>query len=336
MSTLGKYLFLFAALMVVGPASAAETDWLYQLGFSEEVPILALPEKLGREVGVTSRAGAYNIYQTIVFTGDAGTSGQNQIEVNLTRESLAPRATDWDIRQEMSERLPGIPMKIMDTAGRNHFGIFGFATGTGGGMNCTYAWQGVDRADAALGLPEPGFFSESHALTIRIRFCSSTISAQEIAYALQGLDVASRRGTSSGLSLGNTAPHFGADALSLAEGRGQEVLPGLLPPLKPVPLKMAGQAVAAKPVRKPKKRLPPANVVIPTESEMTPSADLGFAPIPLPDESGAARASQADSAQIGASSLAIPMPVEGTAKASGPAVAVPGAGSSFIIPMPDP
>ncbi len=169
------------------PARAADKiDWLRELGLGQGIPLVALPPGAGTIVGVDEKRKTDSFVQTITLAGDAGTAGDNEIVVTVTRTGLAPRIEDDTIATEAQQLLPNFSFKLGPVGTRNTFGLFGALVGGKGGVNCVYAWQGVNLADAWITGTPTNVLEERHALTVRYRLCRTTATTSELLGFVEG------------------------------------------------------------------------------------------------------------------------------------------------------
>ena len=198
-------------------AAHAEGDsWINRLGLRPGLPIVALPLAAGAMVGITETRKLDRYTQTVVLRGDPGVIGQNMVTATVTRDGLAPRIDQADVDAEMAELLPGIPMELAPTPGRNSLGVFGYALGHRGAMACIYGWQAVNLADRWISGDDPGPFSERHALSLRLRLCRQGATNADLARLALGLEGTTSASAMSAAAAGLVTNGGEYDALSAA------------------------------------------------------------------------------------------------------------------------
>lgn len=155
--------------------------------------IAALPWDAGSIVSVVETRRTDGIDQKITLVGDAGTRGDNEIDVTTRRRNRNTVTTPVDeaqIRGEIAERLPGVTMSGEMRLVASGAGPLGLVTGRGeGGAACLYAWSSGDgarrRVDMArmLGIDGP----EGDDMTIRVRLCRRGVGEEQLVALTEGL-----------------------------------------------------------------------------------------------------------------------------------------------------
>ena len=169
------------------PAQARDRiAWLRDLGLGQGIPLVVLPPGAGSIVGVDEQRKTDSFVQTITLAGDAGTVGDNQIVVRVTRNGLAPRIDEDTVATEAQQLLPNYTFRLGPTGTRNTFGLFGALVGGKAGVNCLYAWQRVDLADPWITGEMSNALDELHAMTVRYRLCRTTASGNDLLAFVQG------------------------------------------------------------------------------------------------------------------------------------------------------
>lgn len=203
--------------------------------------IAALPWDAGSIVSVVETRRTDGIDQKITLVGDAGTRGDNEIDVTTRRRNRNTITTPVDeaqIRGEIAERLPGVTMSGEMRLVASGAGPLGLVTGRGeGGSACLYAWSSGDgarrRVDMArmLGIDGP----EGDDMTIRVRLCRRGVGEEQLVALAEGLrlrpDFAAGRPTAAAAPIA-----AGRDALESAGYAGART---------PAPATFAAAPVAA-------------------------------------------------------------------------------------------
>ena len=241
-------LVALGALCITVPAQARDRiGWLRDLGLGQGVPLVVLPPGAGAIVGVDEQRKTDSFVQTITLAGDAGTVGDNQIVVRVTRNGLAPRIDEDTVATEAQQQLPNFTFRLGPTGTRNTFGLFGALIGGKGGVNCLYAWQRVDLADPWITGEMSNALDELHAMTMRYRLCRTTASANDLLAFVQSAQ-SGRNGTGGVI---HVSP--GYDALTAAASldpapRSDGVIYGSAVLVEPMPL-VSERRVLRRPVR---------------------------------------------------------------------------------------
>jgi hypothetical protein len=260
----------------VGAASAADVaEWGDALMPAPNAPLLALPNAAGRIIGVAEKRTASFLRQTLALAADPSTPGQNEIVVTLSQGGLARRIVESQVLAEMAARLPGIPMSIAGTGGRNALGVFGYAVGGRGSLACLYAWQGIDNADRLIDGSEPGWFSQRHSLSIRVRLCRERMSPRQLVSLMQGLGTTGSGGGMAGAGVGLGDALSASTGVVEMDGLDATIVPDLTVGLNPA---AEPRPNAVRPARKGRAGHKP---VQPADTRPAPLA--GMPTVPMPD-----------------------------------------------------
>lgn len=183
--------------------------------------LAALPYDAGSIVSVVETRRTDGIDQKITLIGDAGTRGDNEIDVTTRRRNRNTVTTAVDeaqIRDEIAERLPGVTLSSEPRLVSSAAGPLGVLTGHGdGGTTCLYAWSSGNgarrRVDMArlLGVDGP----ENDDLNIRVRLCRRGVGEDRLVALAEGLRL--RPDFAAGRPIATMAPvAAGRDALESA------------------------------------------------------------------------------------------------------------------------
>lgn len=143
-----------------------------------------LPEAAGQVITVTqSRSGGIE-RQRITLAGDAGSRGENAIEIRLVPGKSQPAPSAATLQQEMAAAFPGRTLRLSTRLPVNAYGPFGIASDNSG---CNYLWQDVQRSSG-----EASFFqSRKDGLAeIRVRLCRSGLTETVAVDLMQRLQLA--------------------------------------------------------------------------------------------------------------------------------------------------
>ena len=143
-----------------------------------------LPEAAGQVITVTqSRSGGIE-RQRITLAGDAGSQGENAIEIRLVPGKSQPAPSAATLQQEMAAAFPGRTLRLSTRLPVNAYGPFGIASDNSG---CNYLWQDVQRSSG-----EASFFqSRKDGLAeIRVRLCRSGLTETVAVDLMQRLQLA--------------------------------------------------------------------------------------------------------------------------------------------------
>lgn len=143
-------------------------------------------------VAVVERRYGNGLAQDILLENNSSAPGQNAVYVKaygpMGRDAgpgqLATDIPDLsDIRSELRDRFPGIPMQISGLYAQNRYGPIGYATGRSrSGSNCLYVWQRI--------APEPRLLRyETGAITWRLRLCDPNTSMRNLLLTAYGFTV---------------------------------------------------------------------------------------------------------------------------------------------------
>lgn len=163
-----------------------------------------LPEAAGQVITVTqSRSGGIE-RQRITLTGDAGTRGENAIEVRLVPGNAQPAPSAATLQREMAAAFPGRTMRLSTRLPVNAYGPFGVASDSSG---CNYLWQDVQRSSG-----EASFFQSRKGglAEIRVRLCRSGLTETVAVDLMQRLQLAVPGISSANLLSSLQAPGVGA------------------------------------------------------------------------------------------------------------------------------
>lgn len=160
--------------------------------------LASLPDKAGTVVGISEKHYENGIEQTLVLAGDAATPGENTLLVGVRKRRPENYGADRmlelkkpeqrDIAQELRQRFPGIAMRISGRIGRNPYGHFGYASGTGKtGAQCFYAWQWIDGRTGQGSLFGLDRLRQSQDLSLRVRLCRKDLSEDRFVATLEAL-----------------------------------------------------------------------------------------------------------------------------------------------------
>ncbi|MCF3931935.1 cellulose biosynthesis protein BcsN [Acuticoccus sp. M5D2P5] len=142
-------------------------------------------------IAVVENRYANALAQDIILDNGSSVSGQNVIYVRafgpMGRDAgQSTLSTDLmnvtDIRQELNERFPGVPMRVSGLYAQNRYGPFSYATGGSGKATCIYAWQRI-AADARV------FSFQRGAITWRLRLCENNTDARSLLLLAYGLTI---------------------------------------------------------------------------------------------------------------------------------------------------
>ncbi|NBN64941.1 cellulose biosynthesis protein BcsN [Pannonibacter tanglangensis] len=235
-----------------------------------------LPEAAGQVIRVTqSRSGGVE-RQRITLAGDPATSGENAIEIRLTRRGTGPAPSAAVIRSEMATAFPGRSLGLSNRLPVNAYGPFGVASD---GRGCAYLWQDVQRATGDSGL----FRARSHDMAeIRVRLCRAGLTETAAVDLMQRLQLAIPGISSANLLSSLAAP---GQPLAPALARVDTLLgaPGMRPDIRPEPHMESRMEPALAPAPTASRPVPP--VVRPAGAAapkvVAPAATA--VAIPLPD-----------------------------------------------------
>ncbi|GAB5373707.1 MAG: hypothetical protein AcusKO_01690 [Acuticoccus sp.] len=147
-----------------GPAIIAVLEQRYQNGLAQDI----LLENNSRAPG-----------QNVLYVKAYGPMGRDAGSGTLGNDipSLG------EIRNELRERFPGIPMQVSGLYAQNRYGPIGYATGRSrSGSNCLYVWQRI--------APEPRLWRyETGAITWRLRLCDPNTSTRNLLLTAYGFTV---------------------------------------------------------------------------------------------------------------------------------------------------
>ncbi|MCY0150005.1 cellulose biosynthesis protein BcsN [Hoeflea sp. G2-23] len=153
-----------------------------------------LPQVAGRVDAVRQTSRTDHIFQTILYPNPGYSDGENQLTVSIappsSDKSYFQAPTQREVVREMRGQLPGVPMRIMATAGQNQNGPFGYAIGaSANGGTCIFAWQtarDISRDD------QTGFarFGRTrYAAKVRLRYCHPTMTEGSLVSLMAGLRI---------------------------------------------------------------------------------------------------------------------------------------------------
>lgn len=143
-----------------------------------------LPEAAGQVITVTqSRSGGIE-RQRITLAGDAGTIGENAIEIRLVPGRSQPAPSAATLQREMAAAFPGRTFRLSTRLPVNAYGPFGIASDNSG---CNYLWQDVQRSSG-----EASFFQsrKTGLAEIRVRLCRSGLTETVAVDLMQRLQLA--------------------------------------------------------------------------------------------------------------------------------------------------
>ena len=163
-----------------------------------------LPEAAGQVITVTqSRFGGIE-RQRITLTGDAGTRGENAIEIRLVPGKSKPAPSSATLQKEMAAAFPGRTLRLSTRLPVNAYGPFGIASDNSG---CNYLWQDVQRSSG-----EASFFQsrQDGLAEIRVRLCRSGLTETVAVDLMQRLQLAVPGISSANLLSSLQAPGMGA------------------------------------------------------------------------------------------------------------------------------
>lgn len=163
-------------------ASPASGGWTT---LSPTNALVRLPSSVGAVTSVGESLSAEGTLHEIALASPQD-AGRNRIRVVVQRETgrEAARPTQAGIRSEIASAYPNQPMRVVETPRHNAFGPYGLAVGvTQGGLRCVYAWQWLDGRDRLVAERLGG------SATWRARLCRRDTTLDQIAAALDGLDI---------------------------------------------------------------------------------------------------------------------------------------------------
>jgi hypothetical protein len=149
-----------------------------------------LPGFAGAIQSVRQTVANNSLHQEIVYANQTSLSGENVLTVDIgppqDADFLRP-PSEWRIKTDMRQALPGIAMTISPIIADNASGTYGYATAAVGQGACLYAWQYVKQVTPA---DSSGFtkLTRRHlAAAIRLRYCHPAIAADRIHVLMDGL-----------------------------------------------------------------------------------------------------------------------------------------------------
>ena len=273
-----------------------------------------LPEAAGQVIAVTqSRSGGIE-RQRITLAGDAGTIGENAIEIRLVPGKSQPAPSAATLQQEMAAAFPGRTLRLSTRLPVNAYGPFGIASDNSG---CNYLWQDVQRSS-----DEASFFQQSKTglAEIRVRLCRSGLTEtvavdlmQRLQLAVPGISSANLLSSLQSPGMGLSPALAGVDTLLAAPNQPNTAITPARrtrpaptaqlspsPVLSPVPAQVPGVTPAVATAS-------PAPVTVPLPAKVAPETlprtvvPTVAATVPLPGPIVAAQAST--------SSLVRPIPL---------------------------
>lgn len=316
-----------------------------------------LPPDAGEVISVLQSRIAGVLSQRIVLQGDAGTDGENAIEINVDQNDRRPgdvdgpvaRPTQSMIVNELDAKFPNIDMRLSQTWNRNSFGPFGYAIGHASRrLTCIYAWQFSAGRPPRL-IDDPALVASAASMpnaptSVRVRLCRAGVGEEQIVALLRALQV---------FPPGSSAPYvdpsyeasgpLGASDALQAAGAAGAFLPG---PRSQGSDRLHRHADARAPrrnghARRPReasaRRLPASepsasgvNVPLPPGAAAAPSAAANPLLAPLKDLT-APRAT----ASASAGDMPLPGAAPGAPRAAAPAAAKPAPPALAPMPLPN-
>jgi hypothetical protein len=146
------------------------------------------------------------------------------------------RPTEQGIRSEIISRFRDVRMSLVTRPSSNNFGPVGLAIGRHpGGASCIFAWQWIEDIRNATGSNGGSGFAMLGAslsgrtphVSIRIRLCSKTQSADELVAHVQSLRMGDRVALDRLMNMDRTRVTNAGTSQSIAAGR--DGAPGLMP-----------------------------------------------------------------------------------------------------------
>ena len=155
----------------------------------------ALPAPIGDVRAVQETSYPNGLRQTATLDGAVSGLGRNSLEIAVaTLATSGPGGvavrppSEAAIRREITQRYPGLDMRILTQPRRNALGVFGLAVGKAkSGARCAFAWQWVEDFGQT---DDRSFFARGGAPTpasIRIHLCRSDATVDDLAAAIEGL-----------------------------------------------------------------------------------------------------------------------------------------------------
>jgi hypothetical protein len=169
---------------------------------SSAIPMAQLPPDAGYVVSILQSRIAGVLTQRIVLKGDAGTRGENAIEVNVDENDRRPGDVDGPVAKptrsmivnELEAKFPHAEMRLSQTWNRNSFGPFGYAIGhVSRRVTCIYAWQ-FSAGRAPRLIDDPALVASAASMpsaptSVRVRLCRAGVSEEQIVSLLRALQV---------------------------------------------------------------------------------------------------------------------------------------------------
>lgn len=203
----------------IGMAGGPEaTDSSLARSRGPEAALASLPAEAGAVVSVVESRRLDRTEQKITLAGDVGYEGDNEILVTShhpRRYQSVPVVDDASLREEMTERLPGVAMavspRVVVAAGNVPVG---FATGrNAAGVGCLYAWSSGDRRRDVSWARMFGVDGDApDRVDVRVRLCRRGLDENR-AYALV-----------EGLRMRSAAREVWADRGNSGFGAGRDAL----------------------------------------------------------------------------------------------------------------
>lgn len=185
-----------AALAACAPISARDTLTATQ---ASEVPLakaIVTPPPGGPAViAVLERQYVNAVSQEIALATASAAVGQNAFHASLFGAPTDANALGGTLRDgalaldeietEMSERMPGVDMRVSPNFVQNKYGPFGYAIGrAAAGDLCLYAWQRIEPAMTTLSLMRtPG------AIAVRLRLCQQNATEADLLPVFYGYTI---------------------------------------------------------------------------------------------------------------------------------------------------
>ncbi len=199
---------MFVFLTGLSACSSLDRDYVASIPVGASAPrspaAIKVPAALGAVKNVEDRRYANGLDERIVL--DNGEDGDNRIDVAFFRTDgtgagadrlTAQRPARAEIEGEIVSRFPGVGMHIVTTPRRNARGPIGMAVGQSQqGVKCLYAWQWIDEASSG----ERGVVA-----SLRARLCSRRASLDQMAGALEDMEIFAPKDLAADVSLESLA-----------------------------------------------------------------------------------------------------------------------------------
>ncbi len=143
-------------------------------------PLASLPETAGSVLSVRDTQFSNGLRQEIVLEGPRAMTGENKIVVEALTPPMVGVASgndlrlappsDSEIQFELSKVLPDVAMQVSGDVEHGPQGVFGYAAGKIGVLNCLYAWEYL-APQRPLSLLEGASGTGVYPASVRVRLC---------------------------------------------------------------------------------------------------------------------------------------------------------------------